>query len=120
PWQYLAALVDDFRIEDFRFGSYYICCGTKPERDLTDRRLLPASRRPLANRRSPSQRSRRKPDKQLKQRRVKATDIRDKGKGGDKGTEGGTWISFAADPNREITEVQTGPLSVCGFFLGRR
>jgi hypothetical protein len=32
PWQYHAALVDDFQMEDFRFGSYYICCGTKPER----------------------------------------------------------------------------------------
>lgn len=30
PWQYHAALVDDFRMEEFRFGSYYICSGTKP------------------------------------------------------------------------------------------
>ena len=30
PWQYHAALVDDFHMEDFRFSSYYICCGTKP------------------------------------------------------------------------------------------
>jgi len=64
PWQYHAALVDDFQMEDFRFGSYYICCGTKPEPELADRRLLPASsRRPRADHRSPSQRSRRKPDK---------------------------------------------------------
>jgi SAM-dependent methyltransferase len=64
PWQYHAALVDDFQMEDFRFGSYYICCGTKPELDVADRRLLPASsRRPRADHRSPSQRSRRKPDK---------------------------------------------------------
>jgi SAM-dependent methyltransferase len=63
PWQYHAALVDDFQMEDFRFGSYYICCGTKPELELADRRLLPASRRPRANHRSPSQRRRRKPDK---------------------------------------------------------
>ena len=34
PWQYHAALVDDFQMEDFRFGSYYICCGTKPELEL--------------------------------------------------------------------------------------
>jgi len=33
PWQHHAALVDDFRMEEFRFGSYYICCGTKPARD---------------------------------------------------------------------------------------
>lgn len=32
PWQHHAALVDDFRMEEFRFGSYYICCGTKPVR----------------------------------------------------------------------------------------
>jgi hypothetical protein len=57
-------LVDDFQMEDFRFGSYYICCGTKPELDVADRRLLPASsRRPRADHRSPSQRSLRKPDK---------------------------------------------------------
>jgi SAM-dependent methyltransferase len=63
PWQHHAALVGDFHIEDFRFGSYYICCGTKPEVSLTDRRLLPESRRPRANHRSPSQRGRRKSDK---------------------------------------------------------
>jgi len=63
PWQYHAALVDDFQMEDFRFGSYYICCGTKPELDLADRRSLPASRRPRANHRSLSHPSRRKPDK---------------------------------------------------------
>ena len=60
PWRYHAALVDDFQMEDFRFGSYYICCGTKPELSLTDRRLLPASRRSRTNHRSPSQRRRRK------------------------------------------------------------
>ena len=32
PWQHHAALVDDFRMEEFRFGSYYICCGTKSVR----------------------------------------------------------------------------------------
>jgi demethylmenaquinone methyltransferase/2-methoxy-6-polyprenyl-1,4-benzoquinol methylase len=63
PWQYHAALVDDFQMEDFRFNSYYICCGGKPELDVADRRLLPALSRPRRNRRSPSQRSRRKPDK---------------------------------------------------------
>jgi len=31
-WQYHAALVDDFHMEEFRFGSYYICSGTKPAR----------------------------------------------------------------------------------------
>jgi hypothetical protein len=36
PWQYHAALVDDFHMEDFRFSSYYICCGTKPERSLAN------------------------------------------------------------------------------------
>ena len=63
PWQYHAALVDDFQMVDFRFGSYYICCGTKPELSLADRRLLPASRRSRTNHRSPSQRRRRKLDK---------------------------------------------------------
>ena len=63
PWQYHAALVDDFHMEDFRFSSYYICCGTKPALSLADRRLLSASRRPRTNHRSPSQRRRRKLDK---------------------------------------------------------
>jgi len=63
PWQYHAALVDDFLMEDFRFSSYYICCGIKPERDLTNPRLLPASRRPRINHRLLSQRSRPRPDK---------------------------------------------------------
>ena len=63
PWKHHAALVDDFQMEDFRFGSYYICCGTKPGPVLADRRLLSASRRPRANHRSPSQRRRRKLDK---------------------------------------------------------
>jgi SAM-dependent methyltransferase len=40
PWQYHAALVDDFHMENFRFSSYYICCGTKPQRDLTNRGLF--------------------------------------------------------------------------------
>src|SRR5262249_35169761 len=30
PWQYHAALVDDFHMEEFRFSSYYICSGSKP------------------------------------------------------------------------------------------
>ena len=85
PWQYHAALVDDFQMEDFRFGSYYICCGTKPELELADRRLLPASRRPRANHRSPSQRGRRKLDK-LKTASGHATDIVDKGTCRDKRT----------------------------------
>ena len=63
PWQYHAELVDDFHMEDFRFGSYYICCGTKSERDLTNPGLLPASRRARTNHRSVSQHSRRRPDK---------------------------------------------------------
>jgi SAM-dependent methyltransferase len=63
PWQYHAALVDDFQLEDFRFGSYYICCGTRPELSLADRHLLPALRRSRTNHRSPSHRRRRKPDK---------------------------------------------------------
>jgi ubiquinone/menaquinone biosynthesis C-methylase UbiE len=63
PWRYHAALVDDFHMEDFRFSSYYICCGTKPERDLSKPGLLPASRRARINHRLLSQRSRRGPDK---------------------------------------------------------
>jgi len=30
PWEHHAALVDDFEMEESRFGSYYICSGTKP------------------------------------------------------------------------------------------
>jgi ubiquinone/menaquinone biosynthesis C-methylase UbiE len=41
PWQDHAALVDDFHMEDFRFSSYYICCGTKPQRDPINRGSLP-------------------------------------------------------------------------------
>ena len=41
PWQYHAALVDDFQMQDFRFSSYYVCCGTKPEHDPNNRDLLP-------------------------------------------------------------------------------
>jgi SAM-dependent methyltransferase len=58
PWQYHAAFVDDFHMENFRFSSYYICCGTKPERDLTNRGLLRAPGRARTNHRSISQRSR--------------------------------------------------------------
>jgi len=29
PWEHLARLVKDFQLEEFRFGSYYICSGTK-------------------------------------------------------------------------------------------
>jgi ubiquinone/menaquinone biosynthesis C-methylase UbiE len=63
PWQYHAALVDHFHMEDFRFSSYYICCGTKPERDLTNPGLLPAARRARTDHRPLSQRSRPRPDK---------------------------------------------------------
>jgi demethylmenaquinone methyltransferase/2-methoxy-6-polyprenyl-1,4-benzoquinol methylase len=30
PWEDLAKLTDDFAMEEFMLGSYYICCGTKP------------------------------------------------------------------------------------------
>jgi len=30
PWRDLAAVVDDFEMEEFLFGSWYICRGTKP------------------------------------------------------------------------------------------
>jgi SAM-dependent methyltransferase len=63
PWQYHAALVDDFHMEDFRFSSYYICCGTKPGRSLTNPGLSRASGRAHAHPRSLSQRSGRRPDK---------------------------------------------------------
>ena len=58
PWQYHATLVEDFHMEDFRFSSYYICCGTKPGRGLS-----PAARRARTNHRLLSQRSRRRPGK---------------------------------------------------------
>jgi ubiquinone/menaquinone biosynthesis C-methylase UbiE len=31
PWQDLAAVVDGFEMEEFLFGSWYICWGTKPQ-----------------------------------------------------------------------------------------
>ncbi len=31
PWEHLAAVTDRFEIEDYLFGSYYICRGTKRE-----------------------------------------------------------------------------------------
>jgi SAM-dependent methyltransferase len=63
PWQYHAALVDDFHMEDFRFSSYYICCGTKPMRDRTSPGLSPQPRRARTVRRSLSRPSRQWPDK---------------------------------------------------------
>jgi hypothetical protein len=30
PWQDLAAVADDFAMEEFLFGSWYVCRGTKP------------------------------------------------------------------------------------------
>jgi ubiquinone/menaquinone biosynthesis C-methylase UbiE len=63
PWQYHAALVGDSHMEDFRFGSYYICCGAKPEQDPTNRGLFLASRRTPNKCRQLPQRRRRKPDK---------------------------------------------------------
>ena len=32
PWQDLAAVVDDFEMEEFLFGSWYVCWGTKSAR----------------------------------------------------------------------------------------
>src|SRR5262245_3024238 len=63
PWQYHAALVDDFQMEDFRFSSYYICCGTKPGRSLTNPDLSRTSGRAHTHPRSLSHRSGRRPDK---------------------------------------------------------
>ena len=62
PWQYHAALVDDFHMEDFRFSSYYICCGTKPGRSRTNPDLSRMSGRAHTPR-SLSHRSGRRPDK---------------------------------------------------------
>ena len=33
PWHDLAGIADDFEMEEFLFGSYYVCCGTKPVGD---------------------------------------------------------------------------------------
>jgi len=30
PWEHHAALVEGFQMEEFRFGAFYICWGTKP------------------------------------------------------------------------------------------
>jgi phosphatidylethanolamine/phosphatidyl-N-methylethanolamine N-methyltransferase len=32
PWHDLAGIADDFEMEEFLFGSYYVCCGIKPVR----------------------------------------------------------------------------------------
>jgi hypothetical protein len=32
PWKDLAAVVDDFEMEEFLFGSWYVCWGTKSAR----------------------------------------------------------------------------------------
>jgi ubiquinone/menaquinone biosynthesis C-methylase UbiE len=34
PWEDHALLVDDFHMEEFRLRSYYICCGSKPARQV--------------------------------------------------------------------------------------
>ena len=36
PWNDLAAITDDFVMEEFLFGSYYVARGTKPERAYND------------------------------------------------------------------------------------
>ena len=36
PWQDLAAVADDFEMEQFLFGSWYVCWGTKPARAQMD------------------------------------------------------------------------------------
>jgi ubiquinone/menaquinone biosynthesis C-methylase UbiE len=45
PWNDLAALVDDFAMEEFLFGSYYVCWGTKPmpaEAEQAEPRMIAA------------------------------------------------------------------------------
>lgn len=42
PWQDLAAVVDGFEMEEFLFGSWYVCWGTKPTHAQTGE--LPAER----------------------------------------------------------------------------
>jgi hypothetical protein len=32
PWSDLAELADEFGMQEFVFGSWYVCWGTKPER----------------------------------------------------------------------------------------
>jgi ubiquinone/menaquinone biosynthesis C-methylase UbiE len=36
PWNDLAEIADDFAMEEFLFGSYYVCWGTKPARAAFD------------------------------------------------------------------------------------
>jgi hypothetical protein len=33
PWNDLAAIADDFQMEEFLFSSWYVCCGTKCARE---------------------------------------------------------------------------------------
>jgi hypothetical protein len=35
PWKDLAAIAEDFEMEEFLFGAWYICWGTKPARTQT-------------------------------------------------------------------------------------
>jgi len=42
PWDELAALADEFAMQEFLFGSWYVCGGRKPERaDNRDFSSLP-------------------------------------------------------------------------------
>lgn len=47
PWEHLAAVTDRFEIEDYLFGSYYICRGVKPETRATGDAKHPARRQAL-------------------------------------------------------------------------
>jgi phosphatidylethanolamine/phosphatidyl-N-methylethanolamine N-methyltransferase len=42
PWNDLAAIAEDFEMQEFLFGSYYVCSGTKPEDISVQPRMLAA------------------------------------------------------------------------------
>jgi len=50
PWKHHAELVDDFKMEEFLFASYYVCRGVKPVKSLHGVRA-PSQRQALAARR---------------------------------------------------------------------
>jgi hypothetical protein len=42
PWSDLAAIADDFEMEEFLFGSWYVCRGTKSAREQMGEVACPA------------------------------------------------------------------------------
>jgi len=41
PWTHLSALADGFAMDEFLFGSYYVCHGSKPMAPVLSRATRP-------------------------------------------------------------------------------